>query len=184
MYSVKIVFLCELCQLKLSGTCAVFGINTHFKVCFGGIGHDLTEQLGELRRMLSLFIDCLFPSKDLFPDSLPCGRPSPWRDTYQPRYIRRWNWHGDLQAVQPGCHSLQRRQHAMLPTRYLLQQPLQTSHPARRRQDICPDGHRFQLFRRKRYISTFSFFNAPFIILCLCTTKFYHLSFINLTEER
>ena len=58
---VEVMLLGQLRQLKLALGRAVLGLNAHFKVLLGGVGHDLAQQLGELRRMLGLFIRGLLP---------------------------------------------------------------------------------------------------------------------------
>ena len=61
MDRVEVILLGQLGQLNLAFGRAVLGIHTHFKILLGGVGHDLAQQLGELRRMLSLFIGGLLP---------------------------------------------------------------------------------------------------------------------------
>ena len=58
---VEVILLGQLGQLSLAFGRAVLGIHTHFKILLGGVGHDLAQQLGELRRVLSLFIGGLLP---------------------------------------------------------------------------------------------------------------------------
>ena len=58
---VEIVLLRELRELKLAGGRAVLGVNAHFEILLRGRGHDLAEELGELRGVLGLFQTGLFP---------------------------------------------------------------------------------------------------------------------------
>ena len=61
MDGIQIQRLGFLGQLGLAHGSAVFGLHSHLQVLFGGIGHDLTQQLCELGSMLGLFPGSLFP---------------------------------------------------------------------------------------------------------------------------
>ena len=54
--SVKALLLSELGKSGLTCGRAVLSFNSHLKVLLGAVGHDLTEQLGEFRCVLRLFV--------------------------------------------------------------------------------------------------------------------------------
>ena len=58
---VQVQGLGTLGQVGLAGGGAVLGLNAHLQVLLGGVGHDLAQQLGELRSVLSLFPSGLLP---------------------------------------------------------------------------------------------------------------------------
>ena len=58
---VKVQRLCALGKVGLARGRAVLGFDAHFKVLFGGIGHDFAKELRELCRVLGFLIRRLLP---------------------------------------------------------------------------------------------------------------------------
>ena len=58
---VQVQLLGQLGQFELAGGRAVLGVNAHFEVLLGGVGHDFAQQLCELRCVLGLFVSGLLP---------------------------------------------------------------------------------------------------------------------------
>ena len=48
--SIEVQFLGKLGQLELAGGGAVLGVNAHFEVLLGAVGHDFAEEFSELAR--------------------------------------------------------------------------------------------------------------------------------------
>ena len=58
---VQVVLLCAGCQSDLALGCAVLALDAPCQILLGGVGHDLTQQLGELGSVLGLLIGGLLP---------------------------------------------------------------------------------------------------------------------------